>query len=69
MTKAFSEQLRQAIDNSSLSRYAICIEIGVQQSLLSRFMNGKGGLSVETIDKLCKLLSVKLTANKPRTSR
>jgi transcriptional regulator with XRE-family HTH domain len=69
MAKAFSDQLRKAIDNSNLSRYAICKEIGVPQSLLSRFMHGKGGLSVETIDKLCKLLRVNLTANKSRTSR
>jgi transcriptional regulator with XRE-family HTH domain len=69
MGKTFADQLRQAIDNSKLSRYAICKQIDIPASLLSRFMNGKGGLSVETINKLCALLHVRLTANKPRTRK
>ena len=53
MGRTFAEQLRQAIDRSELSRYAICKQIGIPQSLMSKFMHGKGGLSVETINKLC----------------
>lgn len=64
MPKPFTEQLRQAIDKSDLSRYAICKRIGIPQSTMSRFMAGDCGLAVETIDKLCELLGVKLTATK-----
>ena len=38
-------QIRAAVDGSGLSRYRICREIGVAQATMSRFMNGKGGLS------------------------
>jgi hypothetical protein len=36
-----------------MSRYAVAREIDLDQSTLSRFMSGKAGLSVKTIDKLC----------------
>ena len=66
MGKQFADQLRQAIDHCGLTRYAICKKTGIKQSLLSKFMHGKGGLSVETINKLCKLLGLRLTATKRR---
>lgn len=48
----FSDQLRRLIETSGESRYAICKATGLQQATLTRFMQGKGGLSVEGLDKL-----------------
>jgi hypothetical protein len=48
----FSDQLRRVVDASGRSRYAICKAIGLPQSAMSRFMTGKGGLSMDTLDKL-----------------
>ena len=59
-----SDQLRQAIDSSGMSRYAIAKAIGLDQSVLSRFMTGKSGLAVETIDKIGGLLGLRIVAQK-----
>jgi plasmid maintenance system antidote protein VapI len=65
-----SDQLREAIDASGMSRYSICKTLDVDQGLMSRFMAGKAGLSVETIDKLGDLLGLQLvTTKKPATGK
>ena len=57
-----TDQLRSAIDASGMSRYAVAKAIDLDQSTLSRFMSGKAGLSIETIDKLGELLGLQLVA-------
>jgi hypothetical protein len=65
-----SDQLRQAIDASVMSRYAVCKALNLDQGLMSRFMAGKAGLSVETIDKLGELLGLQLvTTKKPEKGK
>lgn len=64
----FSDQLRRAVDESGLSRYRIAKEIGVSESLLSRFMAGRW-LGQETADALADLLGLNVTAGKPRTKK
>lgn len=57
---ALSQQLRDAIDASELSRYRICKEIGLGESTMSHFMAGQCGLQLSTIDRLCELLDLRL---------
>jgi len=65
-----SDQLRAAIDASEMSRYAIAKAIGLDQSVLSRFMAGKCGLAVRTIDKLGELLGLRIVVEQaPRKSK
>src|SRR5271157_355451 len=52
MGELFSEQLRQAIERSGMSRYAIGQAAGIDKATMSRFMAGKVGLSLESIDKI-----------------
>jgi transcriptional regulator with XRE-family HTH domain len=59
--QSFSDQLREAVVTSGRSRYAICNEIGVAQSTMSRFMSGKGGLSMTSLDRLADLLGLSVT--------
>jgi predicted XRE-type DNA-binding protein len=59
-----SDQIRRAIDASRVSRYRICALIGLDKSVMSRFMAGKCGLAVETIDKLGELLGLRIVVEK-----
>jgi predicted XRE-type DNA-binding protein len=53
-----SDQVRRAVNESGMSRYAICKVIGMDQSIMSRFMNGKGGLQQDSLDALADLLEL-----------
>lgn len=57
---SFSEQLRQALADSPLSRYRIAQETGIKQSVLSLFMARKRGLSMQSIDALVEALGLEL---------
>jgi transcriptional regulator with XRE-family HTH domain len=59
-----SDQVRRAVIASGLSRYRICKELGIAQSTMSWFMQGKGGLSMERLDSLAELLDLNITVGK-----
>jgi len=61
--KPMSQQLREAIDNSGMSRYRICKEIGLGESTMSHFMAGKCGLALPTLDRLGELLGLKIVVD------
>jgi len=58
--RPLSEQIREAIQRSGVSRYAICKALDLEQSAMSRFMSGKGGLSLEVLDRLGLLFGLSL---------
>ena len=53
-----SDKVRRAVDESGMSRYAICKAIGLEQATMSRFMAGKGGLLMTKLDELAELLDL-----------
>ena len=55
-----SDQMRRAVDESGMSRYAICKATGMDQANMSRFMSGETGLTLETADRIAKLLNLEL---------
>ena len=65
-----SQQLREAIDASGMSRYRICKEIGLGESTMSYFMAGRCGLQLSTIDRLGELLGLRIVVEtKPQKSK
>jgi transcriptional regulator with XRE-family HTH domain len=64
-----SDQIRRAVDASGMSRYRIAKDLGIAESTISRFMSGKGGLSMEYIDALADLLGLNVTTVKRRRQK
>ena len=56
--RRLSDEIRDAVNASGMSRYAIAKALGIAESTMSRFMSGKGGLSMEYIDLLADLLGL-----------
>jgi len=63
-----TDQLRQAIDDSGLTRYQIAKGAGIDESALAKFYNGHRGLSMEAMNALSEFLQLKITlGRKPGT--
>ena len=68
--QSFPDELRQAIERSGKTRYRISNETGIAESVLSRFMHGKSGLSMESVDLICGCLGLRLVGpDKPRRQK
>lgn len=67
-SKLLTDQLRQAIDDSGLTRYRISKETGISESALAQFYNGHRGLSMKALNALGEFLQLKITlGRKPDT--
>jgi DNA transposition AAA+ family ATPase len=60
-SKTLTEQLRQAIDDSGLTRYQIAKETGIDESALAKFYNGHRGLGMDALNALGECLRLKIT--------
>ena len=54
------ETLKFAIANSDKSRYEIARESEVSEAVLSRFVNGERGITLETASKISNVLGLKM---------
>ena len=57
--------MRQAMDDSGLSRYAIAKALNINESALGKFYHGQRGIAVDTLDRLGELLELRLVGPKP----
>jgi DNA-binding Xre family transcriptional regulator len=62
------DQIRKAIRESETSRYRISKEIGISEAQLSRLMAGKSGLSIDSLEKICKSLNLEIVIQ-PKAKR
>ena len=62
--KDIEEQLRQAIIKSSISRYRLSQLTGVDNAVLSNFVNRKRSITMTTAAKLAKALNLELRPKK-----
>lgn len=62
------DTIRQAIEESGQSRYRIWKDTGIEQSVLCKIMAG-GTCSMETADRLCEYLGLKLKAERKKRRR
>src|SRR4051794_1642106 len=54
----FTDQIRDVIKRSGISRYAISKRTGIDQAALCRFMQGQRGLTTDTLDRLAPELDL-----------
>jgi len=64
--KTVTDEIRTAIQKSHLSRYEIAKRSGVTEGSLSRFMNRKTSLSLESIEKLAPVLGLQVLVKRKR---
>lgn len=65
-TKPLTDQLREHIRQADFSQRQFAFRVGTDPAVLSRFLNGRGGLSMEVIDNVGKLLGLTLVAETPK---
>ncbi len=61
-----SDQIRAAIKSADVTRYRIELETGIDKATLSRFMAGKGGMTVDTLDKLGEYLGLEIVEKRTK---
>ena len=64
MPKTITEQLRFYLKESGISTYRFERDIGIHNSVLSRFLRNERGLSLEAVDTLGKFLKLRLVQDK-----
>ena len=64
-----SDQIRAAIDAAGVTRYRISKDTGISESMLSRFMGGSRGLSMEALDTLGEYLDLEVVRRETRKGR
>jgi transcriptional regulator with XRE-family HTH domain len=69
MPDIISDQLRAAIKASGLTPYAVAASAGVTPSIVTRFLNGERGLSLESLDAIGVALGLHLAPVPPPTPR
>jgi cyanate lyase len=69
-SKLLADQVRQAIDDSGLTRYRISKETGISETALALFYNGQRGLSTNALNKLGECLQLTITlGRKPDSTK
>lgn len=67
--KKLTDQMRQAIDDSGLTRYQIAKETRINESALAKFYNGQRGLSMEALNALGEYLQLKITLRRKPSNK
>ncbi len=63
-SKKMTDQVRQAIDDSGLTRYRIAQDTGIDESTLAKFYNGHRGLSMDALDRLGEYLGLRIVMDR-----
>jgi plasmid maintenance system antidote protein VapI len=68
--KKISDQIRQAMEDSGLTRYRIAKDIGMNESALGKFYNRERGLSTKMLDRLGEYLGLEIVQRgRPKHSK
>lgn len=68
-SKTLTDQLRQAMDDSGITRYRIAKETGISEATLSKFYLGQRGLSMKALNALGEYLQLTIHLGRKPTSK
>jgi transcriptional regulator with XRE-family HTH domain len=66
---SMSDQVRRAIENCGLTRYAIAKQTGITEGGLSRFMAGERDMTLRTLERIAPYIGVRLIVTRPKRRR
>jgi transcriptional regulator with XRE-family HTH domain len=61
--QTLSEQIRRSVEKSGYGRNELARMIGIDKSTMSRFMSGERFLRVDALDRLAKVLKLRIIAD------
>jgi plasmid maintenance system antidote protein VapI len=64
-SQTLTAALRDAVHNSGRTAYAVARAAGVSQAVLSRFLNCRRGITLDTADRLAQALGLQLAKAAP----
>jgi transcriptional regulator with XRE-family HTH domain len=68
--KTLGDQIRHAVDDCGLSRYALVKLIGMDKAQMSRFMSGKRFMSEASLNRLAEVLNLSIVSGeKPKAEK
>jgi len=67
--KKLSDQIRHAIETCGKTRYQIAKESGVDAATLCRFVQGKHGLLMDSLDRVAECIGLRVVLAKKPTKR
>ncbi len=65
----FSDQIRRAVEESGMTRYAISKATGIDQGTLSKFVHGHVGLSMDSLDVLAETLGLEVVSRRRKPKK
>ena len=64
-----TDKIRKAIVDSGMSRYHISVETGIDAGALSRLVNGKRGIGIESAETIANFLGYEIVLQPKRRVR
>jgi plasmid maintenance system antidote protein VapI len=61
-----ADVIRASVERLGWTKYRLAQESGVAQAVVGRFINGERDLKLETADKLCRVLGLRLVGSPKR---
>jgi len=65
----FGDQIRRAVEDCGMTRYAIAKATGIDNATLSRFIHGQAWMSEATMNALAEFLGLEVVARKGTKGR
>ena len=61
-----AREIRKAIRESGLTPYRVATDADVDRSIMTRFVNGERGLTLDTASRICDVLGLELRPTRPK---